>query len=218
MKKTTLDHIITCANMQLKKSLDLLKEMEEMWNTPLDLKLHDVYMMHELEGEVDGKKVKIENMENEKCQGLFYDFCNDLYNDFLEWSFEKLEVFSDFCNMADYIGRTSSFYLTTMHNDWKDKYAAALYEVAGDFLENVELKEAGDTFQVDLEKSMEFYENEEDLAIDLVYLVEGLADHVKDVLGDVKTVYDYIADVKDSQCKLFTAYVLQWVDLDNLDD
>lgn len=214
MKKTTLDHIITCANMQLKKSLDLLKETEEMWNEPLDLKLHDVSMMHEIEGEVDGKKVKIENMENEKYQGEFYDFCNDLYNDFLEWSFENLEVFSDFCDIADYIGRTSKFYLTTMHNDWKDKYAAALYEIAGDFLEDVELKEVGDTFQVDLEKSMEFYENDEDLAIGLVYIVEGLADHVKTVLDDVKSVYDYIADVKDAQCKLFTEYVLQWVDLD----
>jgi hypothetical protein len=208
--------------MQLKKSLDLLKETEEMWNTPLDLKLHDVYMMHECEKEVDGEKVTI-SVENEKYQGLFYDFCNDLYNDFLEWSYENLEVFSDFCNMADYIGRTSKFYLSKMHNDYKDKYAtalyeiagnSALYEIAGDFLENVELKEVGDTFQVDLEKSMEFYENDEDLAIDLVYIVEGLADHVKAVLDDVKAVYDYIEDIKDGQCELFTDYVLQWVDLD----
>ena len=213
MKKTTLDHIIACANMQLKKSLDLLKEMEEMWNTPLDLKLHDVYMMHECEKDVDGEKVTIP-VENEKYQGLFYDFCNDLYNDFLEWSFEKLEVFSDFCNMADYIGRTSKFYLTTMHNDSDNKYALALYEIAADLLQEIELKIEGDDVRVDLEKSMEFYENDEDLAIDLVYMVEGLADYVKAVLGDVKAVYDYIEDVKDSQCKLFTEYVLQWVDLD----
>ena len=212
MKKTTLDHIINCANMQLKKSLDLLKESEKMWNEPLDLKLHDVSMMT-YEKEVDGKKVKIENME-----GLFYGFCNDLYNEFIEWSFESLEVFSDFCDIADYIGRTSKFYLTKMHNDWKDKYAAALYEIAEDLMSDVELKKAGDTFQVDLEKSMEFYDNYEDLAVDLVYMVEGLADHVKTVLGDVKAVYDYIADVKDSQCKLFAEYVSAWVDLDNLDD
>lgn len=214
MKKTTLDHIINCANMQLKKSLDLLKESEKMWNEPLDLKLHDVAMMHELEKEVDGKKVKIENMENEKYQGLFCDFCNDVYNEFTEWSFENLEVFSDFCDMADYIGRTSKFYLTKMHNDWNDKYAAALYEIAEDLLADVELKETGDGYKVDLEKSMEFYENYDDLAVDLVYMVEGLTEHVKNVLSDIKAVYDYIADVKDSQCKLFTEYVLQWVDLD----
>lgn len=208
MKKTTLDHIINCANMQLKKSLDLLKESENMWDSPLDLKLHNASMMT-YEKEVDGKKVKIENME-----GLFDDFCNDLYNDFLEWSFESLEVFSDFCDIADYIGRTSKFYLTKIHNDWKDKYAAALYEIAEDLMADVELKEDGDTFQVDVEKSMEFYENEEDLAIDLVYMVEGITEHVKAVLSDIKAVYDYIADVKDSQCKLFTEYVLQWVDLD----
>jgi hypothetical protein len=200
--------------MQLKKSLDLLKESEEMWNTPLDLKLHDIYMMHECEKEVDGKIVKIENMENEKYQGEFCDFCNDLYNDFLEWSYENLEVFSDFCNMADYIGRTSKFYLTTMHNDKKEKYEMALYEIASDLLEDVELKTVDGEIKVDLEKSMEFYENDEDLAIDLVYIVEGLADHVKAVLDDVKAVYDYIEDVKDSQCKLFTEYVFQWLDLD----
>ena len=213
MKKTTLDHIINCANMQLKKSLDLLKESEKIWNEPLDLKLHDASMMHECKKEIDGKRVTIP-VDNEKYNVLFSDFCNDLYNEFLEWSFDNLDVYSDFCDMAEYIGRTSKFYLSKMHNDWKDKYAAALYEIAGDLMADVELKEAGDTYQVDFEKSMEFYDDYEDLAIDLVYIVEGLAEHVNNVLNDVKAIYDYIADIKDSQCKLFTEYVLQWVDLD----
>ena len=217
MKKTTLDHIINCANMQLKKSLDLLKESENMWNEPLDLKLHDVYMMHELEKEVDGEKITIP-VENEKYQGLFYEFCEDIYNEFLKWCAENLEVFSGFCDMADYIGRTSKFYLSKMHNDWNDKYAAALYEIAEDLMADVDLKEVGDTFQVDLEKSMEFYDDYESLAVDLVYIIEGITEHVENVLHDIKAVYDYIADVKDSQCKLFTEYVLAWVDLDNLDD
>ena len=207
MRKSTIEHIISCANNQLVKAQELLKEAEPMWNTYMDLKLHDASYMTVFEKDIIGGKVKIE-LGNEESSDLFYTFCQDAFSTFKDMTFEDLEVYQDFSDIADYIGRTSKFYLTTMHNDYKEKYATALYEIASDLLADIELKTENDMLQVDFDKTMEFYDEDyERLAVDLTYIINGLVEHIENILKDVKMVYDYIENFKKEQCEMFTEYV-----------
>ena len=207
MRKSTIETIIMCANAQLAKAQKLLKEAEPMWNKYMDLKLHEACYMTVFEKDIIGGKVKIE-LGNEESSDLFYTFCQDAFSTFKDMTFEDLEVYQDFCDIADYIGRTSKFYLTTMHNDYKEKYATALYEIASDLLADIELKTENDMLQVDFDKTMEFYDEDyERLAVDLTYIINGLVEHIENILKDVKMVYDYIENFKKEQCEMFTEYV-----------
>lgn len=207
MRKSTIEHIVLCANSQLYKAQKLLAESEHMWNKSMDLKLHDACGMTTFTKDIAGGKVTVE-LESEEASELFDSFCQDVFSTFKDMSFEDLEVYQDFCDIADYIGRTSKFYLTAMHNDYKTKYATALYEIASDLLEDIELKTVNDMVQVDFEKTMAFYDEDfERLAVDLTYIINGITEHIENILKDVKMVYDYIENFKKEQKEMFTEYV-----------
>ena len=92
-----------------------------------------------------------------------------------------------------------------MHNDYKDKYATALYQIASELLADIELNDA---MQIDFDKTMESYDEDyERLTVDLAYIIDGLVEHVESILKDVKMVYDYIVDFKQRQKEMFTEYV-----------
>ena len=207
MRKSTIEQVIDCANSKLYKAQQLLTETEDMWNIYMDLKLHDACGMTTFTKDIAGGKVTIELNEKE-ADSLFDIFCQDAFSTFRDMTFEDLKIFLDFNDIADYIGRTSKFYLTTMHNDYKDKYATALYEIAGDLLSDVELKIENDMIKVDFDKTMEFYDEDyERLYLDLTYIINDIVDEVENILADVKTVYDYIENFKKEQCEMFTEYV-----------
>jgi hypothetical protein len=207
MRKTTIETIISCANSQLYKAQKLLAESEHMWNKSMDLKLHEACGMTVFEKDIIGGKVKIE-LGSEEVNDLFYTFCQDAFSEFQDTTFEDFDHFINFSDIADYIGRTSKFYLTTMHNDYKEKYATALYEIASDLLADIELKTENDMVQVDFEKTMEFYDEDyEHLAVDLSYITNGLVEHIENILKDVKMCYDYIENFKKEQKEMFTEYV-----------
>ncbi len=210
MRKSTIETIIMCANAQLAKAQKLLAETENMWNKPMNLKLYDACGMTTFTKTITGGKVTIE-LDGEEADELFYSFCQDAFSTFKDMTFEDLEVYQDFCDIADYIGRTSSFYLTTMHNDYKnkyDKYAMALYEIASDLIADIELTTENNMVQVDFDRTMEFYDEDyERLAVDLTYIINGITEHVKNILKDVKMVYDYIENFKKEQKEMFTEYV-----------
>jgi hypothetical protein len=207
MRKTTIETIISCANSQLYKAQQLLADSETMWNKYMDLKLHEACGMTVFEKDIIGGKVKIE-LEDAEASELFCHFCQDAFSEFQDTTFEDFETFINFSDIADYIGRTSKFYLTKMHNDYKDKYATALYEIASDLLADIELKTENDMVQVDFEKTMEFYDEDyEHLAVDLSYITNGLVEHIENILKDVKVCYDYIEDFKKRQKEMFTEYV-----------
>ena len=95
-----------------------------------------------------------------------------------------------------------------MHNSYKNKYATALYEIADDLLSDIELKMENGTIKVDFDRTMEFYDEDyERLYLDLMYIINGLVEHVESILADVKTVYDYIENFKKEQKEMFTEYV-----------
>ncbi len=207
MRKSTIEQVIECANSKLYKAQELLAETEHMWNKYMDLKLHDACGMTVFIKDIAGGKVTIE-LDGEEADSLFDIFCQDAFSTFQDMSFEDLKIFLDFNDMADYIGRTSSFYLTTMHNDYKNKYITALYEIANDLLSDIELKMENGMIKVDFDRTMEFYDEDyERLYLDLTYIINGLVEHVESILADVKMVYDYIENFKKEQKEMFTEYV-----------
>lgn len=207
MRKSTIEHIILCANSTLYKAQELLANSEYMWNKYMDLKLHEACGMTVFVKNITGGKVTIE-LNAEEASDLFYGFCQDAFDTFKDCTFEDLEVYQDFCDIADYIGRTSKFYLTTMHNDYKSKYATALYEIASDLLSDIELKTENDMVQIDFERTMEYYDDDyERLAVDLTYIINGLVEHIENILKDIKMVYDYIENFKKEQKEMFTEYI-----------
>ena len=207
MRKSTIEQVIECANYQIKKAQELLVNNEHMWNKPMDLKLHVACGMTVFIKDIAGGKVTIE-LDGKEADSLFDSFCQDAYSTFRDMSFEDLKIFLDFNDMADYIGRTSKFYLTTMNNDYKNKYITALYEIANDLLSDIELKMENGTIKVDFNRTMEFYDEDyERLYLDLTYIINGLVEHVESILADVKTIYDYIENFKKEQKEMFTEYV-----------
>ena len=207
MRKSTIEQVIECANSKLYKAQQLLAETEHMWNKYMDLKLHEACYMTVFIKDIAGGKVTIE-LDGKEADSLFDSFCQDAYSTFRDMSFEDLKIFLDFNDMADYIGRTSKFYLTTMHNDYKNKYITALYEIANDLLSDIELKMENGTIKVDFDRTMEFYDEDyERLYLDLTYIINGLVEHVESILADVKTIYDYIENFKKEQKEMFTEYV-----------
>lgn len=207
MRKSTIEQIIDCANSKLYKAQQLLAETEHMWNKSMNLKLYDACGMTVFTKDIIGGKATIE-LDGEEADDLFYSFCQDALSTFRDMSFEDLKIFLDFNDIADYIGRTSSFYLTEMHNDYKNKYITALYEIADDLLSDIELKMENGTIKVDFDHTMEFYDEDyERLYLDLTYIINGLVEHVESILADVKTVYDYIENFKKEQKEMFTEYV-----------
>lgn len=207
MRKSTIEQIIDCANSKLYKAQQLLAETEHMWNIYMDLKLHDACFMTVFTKDIAGGKVTIE-LDGKEADSLFDSFCQDAFSTFRDMSFEDLKIFLDFNDIADYIGRTSKFYLTTMHNDYKNKYITALYEIADDLLSDIELKMENDMIKVDFDRTMEYYDDDyERLYLDLMYIINGLVEHIESILADVKTVYDYIVDFKQRQKEMLTEYV-----------
>ena len=207
MRKSTIETIISCANAQLYKAQKLLAESEHMWNKSMNLKLYDAHGMTKFEKDIAGGKVTIE-LDSEEAIDLFYSFCQDAFSTFQDCTFEDFDHFINFSEIADYIGRTSSFYLTEMHNDYKNKFAVALYQVASDLLSDIELKTENNMVKVDFEQTMEFYDEDyERLAVDLTYIIDGLVEHIENILKDVKMCYDYIENFKKEQKEMFTEYV-----------
>jgi len=207
MRKSTIETIISCANAQLYKAQKLLAESEHMWNKSMNLKLYDAHGMTKFEKDIAGGKVTIE-LGSEEAIDLFYSFCQDAFSTFQDCTFEDFDHFINFSEIADYIGRTSSFYLTEMHNDYKNKFAVALYQVASDLLSDIELKTENNMVKVDFEQTMEFYDEDyERLAVDLTYIIDGLVEHIENILKDVKMCYDYIENFKKEQKEMFTEYV-----------
>ena len=207
MRKSTIEHIISCANSQLVKAQKLLADSEHMWNEYMDLKLHEACGMTTFIKDIIGGKATIE-LDGEEADSLFYSFCQDAFSTFQDMTFEDMEHYINFSEIADYIGRTSKFYLTTMHNDYKNKFAVALYQVAPDLISDIELKTENNMVKVDFEQTMEFYDDDyERLAVDLTYIIDGLVEHIENILKDVKMVYDYIENFKKEQKEMFTEYV-----------
>ena len=93
-------------NKGIEKIVEYLDSTKNIWGEIRTLKLHNAFF----EAEDILKKYPLvqEKMNHDEA---FYAFCEDAYRDFEEWMEE--EGIED---MRKYIGRTSSFYLTNIHD------------------------------------------------------------------------------------------------------
>lgn len=143
-------------------------------------------------------------MNNEDFIELFSQFCESQYEVFNDDCWESLKEYNDFADISEYIGRTLKFYITDLH-DRKNSCSYLLYK----FLENVTEIELSSEYTIDVEKTMEWYEDDtEKLSLDLLYIIDGLENTVNDFIHDINFVYDYVKEAKDKQVENFAKFVL----------
>lgn len=199
--KKIMNYMLARANNKLKKCYEALMEVEGKWDNALDLKLHDVtdtIVSDTLHG-----KLTLE-LNDEDFIELFNQFCESQYEFFNEACWETLKEYNNFADIAEYIGRTSKFYITDLH-DRKNSCSYLLYK----FLENVTEIELLSEYSIDVEKTMEWYEGDtEKLSLDLLYIIDGLENTVNDFIHDINFVYDYVKEAKDKQVENFAEFVL----------
>lgn len=182
------------ANKQLKKVMRFLQENEKAFSM-LDLKLHDVsyYCYSHMFADFP------ELYENDQ-DSYFYDFCECEYDCMIEY-FEE----NDIAYNPEYIGRTSSFYLSKYISfscrcpygiDFQQSIYDLLYENGYTCDCMPEITENGLIDTTD-EYIKDCYEN-------IDYIASG--DFFKDVkkqLSDCIKAYEYIADFKNNQVEYF---------------
>lgn len=192
------------AEEALNRCFKRLKDNEEKWNESLNLKLYDCYGMNEFETDY-GKIILNEDF----ASNAFYNFCVTSYDTMLE----ELRAGNDinFVDIADYIGRTSSFYIGKAHNNEKDKFSVALAMLSptwngSDVIE--EETEAG--FKLSDDISEGDYDLEEYMN-DMLDIVQNVEREFEEAFHEIEVVYDYITDFKKNQVEYFKDYVLSWL-------
>lgn len=206
MNNTNLNLAKRLLVRELDKCTALLKENEDKWNEPLDLKLHDICTYGD-SCDFDHNGAHIHFTE-ETLQDYFEMFCDMEYEFFLEWC--KTEGI-DFRELRQSIGRTSKFYLGNMHNSMKDKYTIALAEVCDAF--NMSLFESADCDGKIVITDYTEKENDVDIVIsEALSLAECVYEDLKDNMDIIIKVYDYIKSFKDNQVENFKDFVREnWI-------
>lgn len=189
-------------NKELDKCTALLKENEEKWNSPLDLKLHDICTYGDsCDFDHNGAHV---HFTEKALQDYFELFCAVEYEFFINWC--DIDEGIDFEELRQSIGRTSKFYLGSMHNNYKNKYTVALAEVCDAF--NMSLFEVADSDGKIVVTNYMEKENDIDCVItEALSLAECVYEDLKNEMDDIIKVYDYIKDFKANQVECFKDFV-----------
>lgn len=187
---------------ELDKCVQKMKDTEEKWNEDMDLKLHYAFTT---DPHIDGDGYTVE-FDDEKCSDMFYQFCDESYDSFLEDLNYNFDI--DFDDLRDNVGSTSSFYLGTMHNNYNDKYIVALAEACTCFnVSPLGFEQKDGKILFDETTSKEYTEDLEDMTTQMLYLVEDMYDELCNYLKPIETVYDIIHDFKENQTESFKEWV-----------
>jgi hypothetical protein len=193
------------AEEALNRCFKKLKENEKKWNESLNLKLYDCYGMNEFETDF-GKIV----LNDEVASNAFYTFCESSYDMMVEDLKESYNI--NFADIADYIGRTSSFYIGKANNNEKDKYTVALARLSDTWnnscVEHLET-ENGFTIREDI-----FLDSEDDIEQyinDMLDIAQNVEREFEEAFHKIEVVYDYITDFKEHQVEYFKDYVLDFI-------
>ena len=181
-------------NAGLAGVIEYMRSIENVWNTTRNLKLYDV-SFHASEIIEKYPLVKQENNESD----LFYNFCETQYDCFTEW-IEEENI--DKKTMV-YIGRTSSFYLTDLHDE-------NIGTVISDLLSRISYG----YIDIDIAGTMipftasEYYTEEEQIEeaqAEMNYIACGdFLKDVKEYMQDAVKLADYIDSFKEHQIEYFT--------------
>lgn len=186
-------------NQELKNIVDYIYSIESVWNKTRDLKLQDVfYNLDEI--------VLQYNVTTEELQDLFYEFCETEYNNFIDWM--KEDGMEDCRN---YIGRTSKFHLTDIHDL---KKIHVFYNLCSDVCNGFSwldfYEDETGKIKMDKMQSDDYTESEllEFAQPEMLYITSGdfLAD-IKEFFADAITEADYIDNFKENQKDLFTEFL-----------
>lgn len=186
------NELLVKANEEIAKVMNYINEHKDMFDM-MDLKLHDVsyYTYSEMEKDFP--------LCYESGIDYFSYFCEDEYENFIEWCREN-DI--DFDKMRHNVGRTSKFYL---HN-WHDTDI--------DFMMYNIINECGCWYYCDYinltngfitSTDIETYENE--TLESLEYFANDLWNDFKKEIEDIEKVYDYISCFKKNQIDNFKGYL-----------
>lgn len=175
----------------IKQAIDYLKENENAWNESRNLKLYNVSW----KGADIIEEYPLVNADDAERENAFIWFCEDSYEQFEEWMKEE--------NIEDcrkYIGHTSSFYLTDLHDDNISGVIETLIDNNYGWLSGIELTVDDNNIEI------EIYD-EDEAPVSLDYLANDFIDDVKKELSDAIRIAKYIDSFKEHQIEYFKDYV-----------
>lgn len=182
---------INDAKKGIQRVIDYLKENENVWNTSRTLKLYDAFFKSD---ELMNQYPLVAEKYN--ASDLFYWFCEDSLEEFTEWMKE-----CDISDCREYIGRTSSFYLTDLHDDNMNGVIETLIDYNYGWLCGLELSVS------DSEINIEITEEEEEAPANLDYLANDFLDDVKRYLADAVKIAEYIDGFMQNQVGYFKEFI-----------
>lgn len=193
------------AEEALNRCYKRLKDNEKKWNESLNLKLYDCFCMNEIETEY-GKIV----LNDDVASDTFYTFCESSYDMMLEDLKENNNI--NFVDIADYIGRTSSFYIGKAHNDYKDKFTVALAELSDTWRETlVEHFETENGFTIRDDVDLNGEDDTEQYMNDMLDIAQNVEREFEEAFHEIEVVYDYITSFKENQVENYTDYVKDYI-------
>lgn len=193
------------AEEALNRCFKKLKENEKKWNESLNLKLYDCWGMNEFETDF-GKIV----LNDDVASSAFYDFCSESYDAIVEELKESDGIV--FKDIADYIGRTSSFYIGKANNNEKDKYTVALARLSDTWNNScVEHLETENGFTIREDIFLDSEEEIEEYMNDMLDIAQNVEREFEEAFHDIEVVYDYITSFKENQVEYFTDYVKDYI-------
>jgi len=175
----------------VKQAIDYLKENEKAWNESRNLKLYDVSW----KGADIIEKYPLVNADDAERENAFIWFCEDSYEQFEEWMKEE--------NIEDcrkYIGHSSSFYLTDLHNDDISEVIEELIDDNYGWLSGIELTVDDNSIEIEID-------DEDEAPASLDYLANDFIEDVKRDLSDAIRIAKYIDDFKEHQIEYFKEYI-----------
>lgn len=183
-------YTIEQTNKELKKVIDYLEEINDVYNEPMNLKLHDVNYYCYKDMKEDFPLCYKNNKDD-----YFSFFCEDSYEMFLEWCYEEN---IDFEKMMARVDRTSNFYLTNIHD-------VSIEYILYNLLDNVYGGYYGCIYA---KGSINILDNNlEDVQDELEYICTDFYNDVKEYFEDAIKVYDYIKDFKENQIEYFKDFL-----------
>lgn len=209
MAITTNSYIFQSAKRLLERELhkcsEALKTNEHKWNEYMDLKLHKASFGVDCDFELNGANI---HFNDDYLNEEFYQFCEIEFENFADYCAEELKSYKDFNDIRDGVGRTSSFYLGTLHNNYSDKYTVALAEAVEAYnMSNLAFTDRDGEIVIVTDFNNMTEEELEEYINEMLSLTETLYDDLMYKLNDIIMIYDYIHDFKEGQVEAFKDFV-----------
>ena len=188
-----MNNLIIKANENLKRAIEVIKNNQAAFES-MDLKLHDTSYYSWREAETDFPEIE------EDMNDLFYDFCDVSYM-FLEEDFKENGYEWE---KRQYIGRTSSFYLSGYQIRGYRTETGDIDDILYSIIEQVGYPDIPDieNGQIVIDDYIEGCIAN----IEYIGSEEFIQDFNKEISGILK-MYEYIKDFKDNQVEYFKEYL-----------